>query len=351
MKKLKFIWKKALLVAFCAAILIIVWRMYGKINALTNQLTYMQDSTSVILSDMGNLQSNIEKTLQEEASMVEDYSITVSSLNFANKTYRVDISVVPKEYTDKTKVSIYFGTLECPLTAGKYSYTGSVDLPLDKNFDDNITFLLSNGRKKTTEVLNDYQGLELNLDSVLSAKLEKAPVYRNGELRLNSVCDVELSGNDRFEFESLDMVTLLDNKRINVTDLLAQISDSQETGDSVDGESVDETQETDSNSSETGTVNGISGSATGEFVYELAETDTEDSESEEKLPAKQHIRIFVRAKTTEGYRFEYTVFEGDYLVQDKKMDSDSFEWNTKNVAYDRNGMELELDVNPINEEN
>lgn len=349
MKKLKLIWKKVLLVAFCAALLIIVARMYQKIDALTNQLTYMQDSTSVILSDMGNLQSNIEKTLQEEASMVEDYSITVASLNFANKTYRVDISVVPKEYTDKTQVSIFFGTLECPLSAGKYAYTGSVDLPLDKSFDDNVTFLLSNGRKKTTEVLNDYQ-LDLGLDSVLSAKLEKAPVYRNGEIRLNSMCDVLLQGNELFEFEKLDLVTMLDNKRINVTDLLAQMngSDVEDSSDNLDGESVDSTELSDVDATETDTVSSLSGSASAEFAYELPEIDTEETDTD--IPETQHVHISVRAKTKEGYRFEYTVFEGDYLTLEQKFDSDSFRWNTGNVAYDRNGNELELDVHELNNE-
>lgn len=351
MKKLKFSWKKALLVAFCAALLIIVARMYQKINALTNQLTYMQDSTSVILSDMGNLQSNIEKTLQEEASMVEDYSITVESLNFANSTCKVDISVVPKEYTDKTQVSIYFGTLECPLKRGKYAYTGTVDLPIEKNFDGNITFLLANGRKKTTEVLNDYQGLDLNLDEVLSAKLEKAPTCRNGAIHLNTMCDVQLQGNGLFTFEKLDLVTMLDDKRVNVTDLLAQMngSDTQNDEEASGGEAVDTTEavvsdETDSDEA----VESLSGAASASFVYELPEADTEDPDM--AVPETQHIRISVRAKTTEGYRFEYTVFEGDYLTLEEKLDRDNFRWNTANAAYDRNGNERELEVYEINSE-
>ena len=47
--------------------------MYGKVSELTNQLAYLQDTTNIILSDVGGMQSSIEKTLEEEASMVEDY--------------------------------------------------------------------------------------------------------------------------------------------------------------------------------------------------------------------------------------------------------------------------------------
>lgn len=347
MKKWKINWEKTAFIAFGAALFVIAVHMYQKVSELTNQLAYLQDSTSVILSDMGNLQSNIKKTLQEEASMVEDYSITVKSLDFVRKTYHVEVSVVPKEYTDKTQVSIYFGTLECPLEQGKYAYTGSVDLPLEKDFDGNITFLLSNGRKKATEVLSDYQGLELNLDNVLSAKLEKAPAYRNGTLRLDSICEVALEGYSRFEFESLDMVAMLDDKMINVTNLLEQMQGTQDYVS--DGEAAVSTEKDDlQDSQKEDTVYAISGAADGEFTYEMP-LDTKDSEEESDLPEKKHIRIYVRARTTDGYRFEYTVFEGDYLTADEKMDEDSFRWNTKNAVYDHIGNELELDINELKE--
>ena len=186
-----------------------------------------------------------------------------------------------------------------------------MDLPLNKDFDGNITFLISNGRKKTTEVLNDYQGLDFSLDQVLLAKLDKEPSFKNGAIRLNSDCDVELSGLNLFTFQSLELVTMLDEKQIDGEDLLAKMNGAD---------------------SDTG-------------------TNTEESESEAEIPEQQHIRICVRAKTTEGYRFEYTVFEGDYLTTDKKFDRESFQWNTKNAAYDRNGNELDLDVHELHEEN
>ena len=85
MKKWKLNFKKIIIIVIIVLILALMYGMFRKIDALTNQLTYLQDSTSVILSDMTNLQSNIEKTLQEEASMVEDYSIAVESLDFANR--------------------------------------------------------------------------------------------------------------------------------------------------------------------------------------------------------------------------------------------------------------------------
>ena len=39
-----------------------VWQ----VSELTNQLAYLQDTTNIILSDVGGMQSSIEKTLEEE---------------------------------------------------------------------------------------------------------------------------------------------------------------------------------------------------------------------------------------------------------------------------------------------
>lgn len=328
---------------FCIALCVMAGFMYQKMNELTNQLAYLQDSTSVIVSEMGGLQANIEKTLQEEASMIEDYSITVNSLDFGQKTYRVDVSVVPKEYTDKTEVSIYFGTLECPLKQGRYAYTGTANLPIDKNFDGNITFLLSNGRKKATEVLSDYQGLQLNLDQVLSASLSDAPSYRNGAIRLDSECSVTLDGGERFMFEKLDMVTLVDDKRVDILDLMTPLTMSEEDKKSADSD-VDREDGTEAMSTASivsPTVDSLSGEVECKLAYAIPEEGTEDEEESEE-PRKHHIRVVVRARTTEGYRFENTVFEGDYLVEDQTMDKESFQWNTRSVAYDRNGNELIL---------
>ena len=95
MKKVKLYWKKIVVVVVLIVLLGFIAFMYLTLTELTNQLTYLQDSTNVILSDVGNLQSNIEKTLEEDASMIEDYSIDIVDMNFSKETYDVSASVIP----------------------------------------------------------------------------------------------------------------------------------------------------------------------------------------------------------------------------------------------------------------
>ena len=229
MKKRKLIhWKTIIAVIFAAAGLVIMLMMYTKLKELINQLVYLQDTTNIVLSDVSGMQSSIEKTLKEEASMVESYTIEITDLDFAGKDYEVDVSVIPKEYSENTRVSVYFGTLECPLTLDGYAYTGSIRLPLEKSFDGNVTFLLANGKKKSTEVLEDYDGLGMNLEGALSGKLEDAPVIREDTLSLKSNLQFALDGGKQFQFESLELVALFDEEEIWTQDLFADMAETMQ---------------------------------------------------------------------------------------------------------------------------
>ena len=258
------------MIVFMSALLVITGLMYRELRQLVNQITYMQDTTNIILSDVNGMQADIEKTLREEASMVESYSIEIVDMDFLRRTYKVDVSAVPKEYTEKTKMSIFFGTTECALRLEGYAYKGSLSLPLDKTFDGNITFLLANGKKKTTEVIEEYDGLQTHLSEVLSGTVEDIPSYKDGTMKLDTACSFQLDGFDRYEFE---------------------------------------------------------------FSYDM---------DEQEQTANHQIRVYFKAVSTEGYRFEYDVFRGMYLGSEEMLDEESFDRSVHSAVYDTKGGKLEF---------
>jgi hypothetical protein len=309
MKKIHFPWKKLGVGLLLAVLVAVIVMLYWKLSELVTQMAYLQDTTNVILSDVGNLQSNFEKTLEEENSLIESYTIDVVDMDFAAGTYDVEVAVIPKEYTDETKVSVYFGTAECPLAADGYTYTGAMTLPLEKTFDGNLTFLLANGKKKSTEVIDDYAGLYNHLDQVLTGSLAEEPVYDDGEVKLDSACTWTLDGAEIYEFESLEMVFELDGEEIGTIDLLTAAADagvSEQDGDT----------EMDSDVSQIELpVSGSSSTCPCHFSYDLKEHLAEG----EELPEDPQIRVFLRAVSTRGYRFESTLSGGnDRTVYDRK---------------------------------
>jgi hypothetical protein len=310
MKKNKFPWRKIYAVVIFVALVVTIALLYLRITEISNQMAYLQDTNNVILSEVDNLQSSFKQTLEEENSMIESYSIDVADMDFAVGTYEAAVSVIPKEYTDETKVSIFFGTKECALELSGYTYAGSVTLPLDKTYDGNLTILLANGKKKSTEVVSDYEGLYNHLDQVLSGSLAEEPEYSDGVLSLDSDMSCTLDGVELYEFDSLDMVFELDGEEVGTIDILTWPS-----ADEVVEDSAGDTEEASDVSQIELPVSGTSGNYPIEFSYDLKEELSEDEEA----PEDPEIRVYLRALSTEGYRFECTLFGGDErVVYDKK---------------------------------
>ena len=303
MKKWKANWKKILIVLILILLLVFGILMYGKVSELTNQLAYLQDTTNIILSDVGGMQSSIEKTLEEEASMVEDYSIEVKDMDFARHEYKVEVSVIPKEYTDNTTMSIYFGTTECPLKADGYMFKGNITLPLNKTFNGNVTFLLANGKKKTTEVVEDFDGVSGKFDQVLSGTLDGTPALKDGKLSLKGKCTYTLDNVAMYHFKSFEIAASLDGEEIWTQDLMQNLLEEKQESSKDDKDLVTTEQAVEENS-EGSTVDSGSGTVTCRMVYEKPQQQKEDVEQtqaqEGQTPSRKQLRIYLRAVTTEA---------------------------------------------------
>lgn len=339
MKNRKFNWKYIFPIVLIVFVLGIFGLMYGKLVQLTNQLAYLQDSTSIILSDVDGMQSDIEKTLKQETSIIENYEFDIADMDFKKMTYDVNVSVIPKEYTEKTRVSVFFGTRECKLTGTGYVYTGKATLPLDDSFDGNVTFLIANDKKKNTEVLEYYEGLQTGLDKVLSGELDHPPLYKDGELSLKANCSFALDGAEKYEFDEFALVTELDGEEIYRQDLREELLYPE---DEDAQEKIDSTEETGE-----ALPDDIMREGSGEVLYKFSYEMPQEEEEQKK---DQRIRVFLRAVTTDGYRFEYTVFQGNYLGEEDKLDKGSYDFEPVSVVYDKRDNPLKLDIPDNNEE-
>lgn len=331
MKKRRIKWIKLLLFVILAALAVSVGLMYQKITELGSQLSYLQDSTDILLADVDGLETNIAQTLEAETGLVEDYSIEITDMNFAAKTCEVAVSVIPKEYTDSTRLSVFFGTRECGLEKDGYEYTGTATLPLDEDFAGNLTFLFADGKKKNTEVYRNYEGVQHKLEQVLSGSMEKSPEYKDGTLTFTDTVEYALDGAGLYEFDSAELVV-----RLGTEELLCQalMELQEESGEEARGDLTD----TEALSAEAGLypISGMSGSV---------------PLSLECQPERAgELRVFLRAVSAEGYRFEYDIFrctlaegqaeDGGELLS---LDEESFDWTSVYTVYDRHGGKLVLE--------
>lgn len=290
-----------LLVVLAVFMISNVW-LHMRLVEMDNRMSYLQDTTNVIQTELGSLQSDIEKTLREENSILESCSMEVVDTDFSAGTYQLAVTAIPKEYTDKTEMSIFFGTTEYPLVRDGFTFTGSVQLQLTDSYDRNVTVLITNGSKRNTEVMADYEGFQEKFDDVLSGSITALPVYSGGNLSVKADVDFNLEGTaDTYgvsAFSSLKLIVEAEGKKLYEEELIT--ADEAPEGTTEADEDLD-----DNTTIVKETVAGIYGNKSIR-LKEPAEAGTE-------------VRVYLQAVSTDGYTFQYELFH------DTTLESGGFE--------------------------
>lgn len=339
-----------IILAFLLILVIIIIgacvQLHNKLEELGNQLIYLQDTNSILNEEIFSLQTNIQSALEEEASLIESYTVEVLGMDFEKGTYQVKVSVVPKEYSDNTRTSVFFGVKEFSLVLNRYSFEGTIELPFSEAYDGNMTFLFSNGDKKNTEIAKDYIGIQTKLEKLLYGSIEKIPSYRNGQLAFNHSVEYSLNEYDGREYESLELVLMADGEELEVVNLLAenilideetQQDDTQDLSLTAEHGNRQEAQPQDSLEEETNNSTNLqdkdevdnntdnSNSQDGNEADDLNnEEDTSIQQEEIKpilgksgiiqfvkhIPIEEgkNVRLFLRAKNEAGFILEYDLF-------------------------------------------
>lgn len=302
----------AIIIILLAALIAGAVLLNNRIRKLETQLSYTSDNTSVILSDVQTMQADIQSTLEEEASLISDWNISLETADFKDMTYTVSIEVVPKEYTDSTTTSVFFGTKEVPLELDGIKYTGEATLPLDQDYAGNVTFLFVDGNKRSTEVLDDFEGVTSVFKNVVSGILVDKPSFDNANLKISSDVDVAVVGNDYFDFSKYELVVASGDTELKTYDLKALMS----TDDTADGDGQDASSEKKDN-----TENGTESDTEADDGKDHGIEGTVKIDDLVPVTAGSDVRVFIRAISTQGFAFTYDLFEG--VVNQDVSDFDS----------------------------
>lgn len=306
----------------------------GELRHLKNQMTYLSDTSSVILSGVDTMRADIEQTLQEEASLIEDWSVELKQTNFAMGTYRVAMTVIPKEYTEKTQVEMYFGTNKFGLQLENFKFVGEAQLSLNHRYDGNVTVLLVNGKKKNTEVLAGYQDIQNGFEEILAGSLKEIPKFENGAMRVNQDFAYNISDKNKFGFTEFQLVIESDGQVLDAFDLFADSaaetkSDTPKSDMTGNEKGEKEKTENTKTGNEKSDIAKIEDASDGENLSkENTEISTESDDAIEELEpvyllngsyyVKEHyeveegsqIRIYLKGVCQEGFTFTYDLFRG-----------------------------------------
>lgn len=284
--------------------------LHSRVERLSNTISYIQDNTDILVTDMSNLQSNIKATLEEEASKVEEWSVDVIDTDFDAKTYTVHVSVVPKEYTASTTVSVYFGANEYPLTLDGIKFVGDVVLPLNESYKGNLTFLFVDGDSRATEVRTDYEGIQEEFSGVVNGKMVTAPTITDGKLSFSTSNDINLNAG-KYGIQSFDLIVERsgydggDNQDEAATAVEDDKASEDKKDEKTDEINIEECERID-------LINALS--IDRKSILDSGSQMTLAGEVELKkafdISPNCSIRVYLSVETSEGFTFEYDLYNG-----------------------------------------
>lgn len=303
-------------IVICIVILIAVGVEHNQVKksfeTLNGRILYLQDTLSILQSDISNMKDEIRTTLEEENSLLESHTFELVDMNFENNTYSLNMTVIPKDYTDSTEISVFFGTLEFELEARDFFFNGTAVLPFDNSFAGNVTVLIKNGSSKNTEVLHSYDGYVNDFGAMVKATALNNPTLKDGVLTAKGPARVELDGKKRFDFVGCNLWIEVNGEKVCGRDYLkyreeqsgnTTIQDYAEDGDGL------------------------------EVVLHTALTEftcADGSTIKCKASKNDVIHIYVEAVTEDGYVFQYDIFTGtvndagtDYVEGSVSLESNS----------------------------
>ncbi|MDC7301200.1 hypothetical protein [Agathobacter ruminis] len=271
-----------------------------ELRKLSAQMTYMQDTVSVINSNLDNLGTNITAQLEEETSLVEDYQIKLKSINFETKTYTVDVTIVPKEFTESTETSVYFGTKEYRMDKDGFTYHTTATLPINESYEGNVTVLFTDGTKRTTEIIKYYHGIDIKGHDYITCTGEtEQSISKEGLLSEKSNLNIKVDGAQLFSFEEISYVVSVNGTEVYTYNLLEEYEKKQAAEADTDEPEAGPEPETETQTEDA------------EFETEPVDTMEQQFALEYKLekPLEDLDRVstMVRLKTTDGYIMTYDI--------------------------------------------
>ena len=123
----------------------------NRLNSLSNQIQRVSD-------DIQSIYGNVDKMLEEEASLVTSFNYEYGKLDAEKRLVPVSVKITPKTLTDKTVLTLDFGSEKVELNRGDGgAFIADFNAPLFPDTDSEVVkLLIKDGNTTQTQELDWY---------------------------------------------------------------------------------------------------------------------------------------------------------------------------------------------------
>lgn len=205
-----------LLVVIC---LFQISNLNQRINTLENNLA---SQVSQVRNEVTGISSNINASLEEQASLLADSSWEYGDADYDARTVELVCSVSPKEYSSETAASILVGDTEHPMTLSNGAFTAHVSIPL---FEETrvAKVMFREGDVSRTELLDWYLSPRydylLNVYADLSGSATGSPKDGVYHYQRSGVINIDVASKETTGVKSITLVEVMDGKELGRTNI------------------------------------------------------------------------------------------------------------------------------------
>ena len=123
----------------------------NRLNSLSNQIQRVSD-------DIQSIYGNVDKMLEEEASLVTSFNYEYGKLDAENRLVPVSVKITPKTYSDRTTLTLDFGSEKVQLNRGADGeFIANFNAPLFPDTESEVVkLLIKDGNTTQTQELEWY---------------------------------------------------------------------------------------------------------------------------------------------------------------------------------------------------
>lgn len=111
------------------------------IDSLHNRTSSLEQKVNSLYSYIDSLEAKYIEEMKRQASLLEDLDISYGDFNPDDLTLAIDISLIPKSFSDNTLISITFVDEALPLTRENNHFFGTFNLKLLEAYRPYITII------------------------------------------------------------------------------------------------------------------------------------------------------------------------------------------------------------------
>jgi hypothetical protein len=178
-----------------------------------------------------------------------------------------------------------------------------------------VTFLFVDGNKRSTEVLDEFEGVTSVFKNVASGILADKPTFDNGSIKLGTDVDVAVMGNDYFDFNSVQLVVASSDTELKTYDIRQLLAENgTDSADSADTDSITSALSRKDDAKKDGSKNNTENDTSDALKEDDGKLHSLEGtvKIEDLIPvtAASNIKIYVKAVSAQGYTFTYDLFDG-----------------------------------------